>query len=197
MSRTDQNDVNENGASLLDLLRRARAGDDDALNDLINRMRPIMRRWATGRVPAGVSSLLDTGDLVQEALIACVRNLPSIEIRTEGELLGYFRTAVNGRIVDVYRRARRRPARSELSEQAESHDASPLEEAIGAETLDRYEQALAQLIDEDRQAIVLRGEFGLAYDEIARQLGKSSADAARKAVTRAIARLADAMGHDA
>lgn len=194
MGRPDRSEVHEEGEPWLELLRRARAGDDDALNDLLSRVRPIMRHWATGRVPAGVSSLLDTGDLVQEALIACVRNLGSLEVRTEGELLGYFRTAVNNRIVDVYRRAKRRPSRAELPGQAQSHDASPLEEAIGAETLDRYEQSLAQLSDEDRQAVILRGELGLPYDEIARRMGKSSPDAARKVATRAIAKLSDLMG---
>jgi DNA-directed RNA polymerase specialized sigma24 family protein len=40
---------------------------------------------------------------------------------------------------------------------------------------------------------VLRVELGLGFDEIADQLGKPSADAARMAVARAIARLADEM----
>ena len=71
---------------------------------------------------------------------------------------------------------------------------SPEEAAIGAEALERYERALASLKKEERHAIVLRVELGLDYEEIATQLGKPTADAARMAVTRAIVRLADKMG---
>jgi RNA polymerase sigma-70 factor (ECF subfamily) len=70
---------------------------------------------------------------------------------------------------------------------------SLLEAAIGAEALARYERGLAALNGDERQAIVLRVELGLDYDEIANQLGTPSAAAARKAVTRAIVRLAAEM----
>ena len=36
----------------LDLLRRAQAGDSEALNALIARYLPCLLRWATGRLPA-------------------------------------------------------------------------------------------------------------------------------------------------
>jgi RNA polymerase sigma-70 factor (ECF subfamily) len=49
------------------------------------------------------------------------------------------------------------------------------------------------LTEGERQAVVLRVELGLSYEEIAGQLEKPSADAARMAVTRAIARLAAEM----
>ncbi len=39
--------------------------------------------------------------------------------------------------------------------------------------------------------MVARLELGLSYDEIAKELGKPSADAARMAVTRAVTRLAE------
>jgi tetratricopeptide (TPR) repeat protein len=56
-----------------------------------------------------------------------------------------------------------------------------------------YERALASLKDDEREAIVLRVELGLDYEEMAAQLGKPTADAARMAVKRAIARLAHEM----
>jgi RNA polymerase sigma-70 factor (ECF subfamily) len=60
--------------------------------------------------------------------------------------------------------------------------------------MERYERALSAMKKEDRQAIVLRVELGLNYEEIATHLEKPTADAARMAVTRAIAKLADKMG---
>jgi RNA polymerase sigma factor (sigma-70 family) len=138
-------------------------------------------------------TMLDTSDLVQDAVINALRNLDTLEIRTEGTLQAYLRRAVNNRIIDLYRRAARRPTRQEMPEDAASPAASPLEAAIGAEAVESYERALATLSDADQEAIVLRVEMGLDFDEIATQLGKPSADAARMAVTRAIARLAAEM----
>jgi RNA polymerase sigma-70 factor (ECF subfamily) len=183
------------GDSSVDLLLKAQAGDDEALNGLLARYLPRLQRWASGRLPTGVRTMLDTGDLVQDAIINALRHLNTLEVRTEGALQAYLRRAVNNRIIDLYRRAARRPAREEIPEDAEARGTSPLEAAIGAEALERYERALTCLRDEERQAIVLRVELGLDYDEMAVQLGKPSAAAARMAVTRAIARLAEEMRH--
>ena len=45
----------------------------------------------------------------------------------------------------------------------------------------------------DREAIIARIELQQSYEEVAIALGKPSADAARVAVTRAVARLVQAM----
>jgi RNA polymerase sigma-70 factor (ECF subfamily) len=182
-----------NAESSVDLLLKAQSGDAEALDWLLARYLPRLQRWASGRLPGGVRTMLDTGDLVQDAVINALRHLNTIEIRTEGALQAYLRRAVNNRIVDLYRRAKRRPARDEISDHQPAAAPSPLEDLIGAEALESYENALASLRDEERQAVVLRVEFGLDYEEIAAQLAKPSAAAARMAVTRAIARLADEM----
>ena len=179
--------------SSVELLVKAQAGDDEALNNLLARYLPRLKRWASGRLPAGMRTMLETNDLVQDAIINALRHIDSLEIRTEGTLQAYLRRAVNNRIIDLYRRAGRRPIRQELPEDAASAAPSPLEAAIGAEALESYERALATLNDGDREAIVLRLEFGLDFNEIAAQLGKPSADAARMTVVRAIGRLANEM----
>jgi len=71
---------------------------------------------------------------------------------------------------------------------------SPLETAIGVEAVESYETALQTLRDDDRQAIVGRLEMDYSYEELAVMLGKSSPGAARVAVSRALVRLAEAMG---
>ncbi|MEA2602844.1 MAG: hypothetical protein QOF89_3836 [Acidobacteriota bacterium] len=70
---------------------------------------------------------------------------------------------------------------------------SPIEEAIGRESLKRYEAALLRLKDEDREAILARLEMGLSYQQMAQVLGKPSPDAARVATSRALLRLAREM----
>jgi DNA-directed RNA polymerase specialized sigma24 family protein len=73
-------------------------------------------------------------------------------------------------------------------------NASPLEAAIGRESLDRYERALAMLKPDEREAIIGRVEMGYSYEELAEALGKPSPDAARKAAQRALVRLIQQMG---
>ena len=58
-----------------------------------------------------------------------------------------------------------------------------------------YEEAIARLRADDREAIVGRLELDLSYDELATVLGKPNANAARSAVVRAIVRLAEEMRH--
>lgn len=184
---------NTDPESSIVLLRRAQSGDDDALERLLGRYLPRLQRWASGRLPAGARTMLDTGDLVQDAVIGALKHLGAIEIRSESALLAYLRRAINNRIVDLYRRAARRPTREPLADDAPARDASPLEAAIGAEAVESYERALAALKDEEREAVVMSVELGLDYREIAAALGKPSVDAARMAVSRAIARLATEM----
>ena len=66
---------------------------------------------------------------------------------------------------------------------------------IGQETLERYEAALSRLKDDDREAIILRVEFGCSYPDIVTALGKPSLAAAHMAVSRALVRLAEEMAH--
>jgi RNA polymerase sigma-70 factor (ECF subfamily) len=107
-----------------------------------------------------------------------------------GALQAYLRQAVLNRIRDELRRKRRRPERGDLDALEADHAASPVEQAIGREAVDRYERALTRLRPEEREAIIARVEMGYSYQELAEALGKPSPDAARKAAERALVRLA-------
>lgn len=177
----------------MELLERARTGDRHALDELVARYLPRLRRWARGRLPQWARDLADTDDLVQDTLLRTLKGLGDFESRGEGALQAYLRQSILNRIRDQVRRAGRRPTQ-ELDPREPVKDPTPLEEAIGQETLERYERALGQLRDEDREAIVVRVELGGTYDEVAVALRKPSTDAARMAVGRALVRLAEAMG---
>lgn len=179
----------------VELLGRAQAGDAEAVNLLFSRYLPPLRRWARGRLPQYARDLLETEDLVQETMVHAFKRLKGFEMRHDGALHAYLRQAVINRIRDEVRRAQRRPAAEELeADQHRDSTASPLETAIGTQAVERYDAALARLRDEDRQAIVARVELGLSYAEVATALGKSSPDAARMAVARALVKLAQEMG---
>jgi len=174
------------------LIERAKAGDSDALDELLARYRPRLRRWASGRLPRNARSISDTEDIVQDALIRTFRNFQTFEQRGEWALQAYLRRAVLNRVRDELRRSDTR-LRSELPDDAVSPELSPLEAAMGAQTFARYEAALADLSDTDREGVIARLELGCSYEEVATLLDKPTADAARVAVSRALAKVAEAM----
>jgi RNA polymerase sigma-70 factor (ECF subfamily) len=182
--------------STIELLARAKQGEERAVEALFQRCLPALRRWARGRLPHYARDLADTQDLVQETLICALRRLDRFEPRHEGALFAYLRQALLNRIRDEYRRSRRRPESSPLSANHADADASPLERAIGRQTLECYEQALERLRPAEREAIVARVELQLTYEEIAIALDKPSRDAARMTVARALLKLAVEMDPD-
>src|SRR6266850_143764 len=131
--------------SSFELLERVRTGDKDALDRLLRRYLPALTRWASGRLPRWARDLSDTQDLVQDTVIQALKHLHTFQPEREGALQAYLRQAVMNRIRDEIRRAHRRPPPTELAEDVPSGFASPLEDAIGQEALERYEAALAEL----------------------------------------------------
>jgi RNA polymerase sigma-70 factor (ECF subfamily) len=192
--RREASSASSHFPSSLTLLERAQAGDRAALESLVARYLPRLQRWASGRLPRWARDMADTQDLVQETLFQTFKRIEKFESRGEGALQAYLRQAILNRIREELRRAKRRPARSELDPEAEGNARSPLEEAIGQEALDRYEQALARLRPEDRELIVARIELGYTNREMAELLDKPTPNAARMAAERAIIRLAREMG---
>jgi len=175
--------------STQELLSLVRLGDRDALERLYSRCLAPLRRWARGRLPAAARGALDTQDLVQETILNSLRRLDRFDSRHEGALQAYLRQAVLNRIRDEARRFTRRPVAAELTDSYQSEAASPLDIAIGREGVARYEAALQLLRPADREAIIGRLELQYDYQELAVILGKPNANAARVAVTRALARL--------
>jgi len=173
----------------LSLLSRAQRGDAVALEALMGRYLARLQRWASGRVPARARSLVDTDDVVQDALMNTFRRLDSFQPRHDGALLAYVREAVANRIrMELRRTAPQVDAGIEL-DRLPSPLPSPLETAVTRDALDRYEGSLQQLDEDGRAAIVARFEMGYSYDAIARAMNRPSPDAARKLTERALRRL--------
>jgi RNA polymerase sigma-70 factor, ECF subfamily len=175
------------------LLEQARSGDAAARERLFARYLPALRRWAHRRLPAGARDLHETDDLVQVTLIRALANLATFENRGEGAFLAYLRQILVNAVRDEIRRAMRRRAPVPLDDALPDPGPSALEHALGRETLERYERALAALNDEQREAVILKVELGFSLAQIAEALGKPSPDAARMTVARALLKLAEVM----
>jgi RNA polymerase sigma-70 factor (ECF subfamily) len=176
--------------STTELLRRTRRGDDGARDELFERFYPLLRRWAHGRLPARARGLSDTDDLVQDTLVRMLKHIETFDSQHEGAFLAYLRRGLLNRIRDQLRRVAARPGSEALSDQLTDGRPAPLEEQIGRETLERYEAALAKLQPGQREAVMLRVEFGYSYAQIADAMNRDTPNAARLLVVRALSRLA-------
>ena len=179
--------------STFQLISRARAGDQEAIERLFARHLKPLQRWASGRLPKWARDLADTDDLVQEALLQTFKKIGEFEPQRVGALLAYLRQAVLNRLRDELRRKARRPDAMDLDGLEDVTARSPLEEAIGRQGLEEYEEALGRLRPEEREVIIARVEIGYTWAELAEALGKPSAEAARKTARRALLRLAEEM----
>jgi RNA polymerase sigma-70 factor (ECF subfamily) len=177
----------------IELVVRAQTGDRQAVEALLQRCIPQLKRWAHGRLPSAARNTIDTNDLVQETVLHVLRRLDSFQPRHVGAMQAYLRQSVMNRIRDEVRRIGRHPASCELPDDMPSEEPSPLEQAVKSEAVSKYYQALSGLSLRDRQLIVARIEAQWSYDEIANYFNMPTPDAARMAVSRALRRLLDSL----
>ena len=175
--------------STIELIMSARRGNRLALEALLERCLPPLKRWAHGRLPGYARGTCDTSDLVQEAAIHVLKRLDKFEPRHVGAMQAYLRISVINRIRDEIRRVGRRPESVELTVEPPSDVASPLEAAIREEAYDRYRGAVDKLRPRDREMVVARVEVQWSLQEIAHGFAMPSVEAARMAVTRSLKRL--------
>ncbi len=180
----------------VELLRRAREGENQALDQLLERYLPPFRVWASRRLPQWARDGLDTDDLVQEALLHTIQHVREFEPRRDGALQAYMRQAVRNRVRDAVRKARRHVRAVTVDSKQPDERPSPLQTTLGNEIFERYEAALARLGALDREAVLARVELKQSWEVVARVLDKPSANAARMAVGRALRRLAEEMLRD-
>jgi len=176
------------------LLIRVQQGNPKAREELAERYLAMLGQWAHGRLPVAARDLVDTGDVVQSAIIRGLNHVERFENRGEGAFLAYLRQIVLNVIRDEARRAKRRPVHVELGDTFSTADSeSPLERAIGRERVQRYEESLAKLGEQQREAVILRLEMGMRYRDIVDALGLPSQEAARALIGRGMVRLARLM----
>lgn len=175
------------------LLSQYRDGDLKARDELIERYLPMLTRWGRGRLPVFGRDLAETDDLVQITFLRALNNLDSFDSRRPGAFLAYLRHILLNTVREQLRRVGRQPNRTTLADTLPDVGDAPVDNAIGRQTLERYEAALEGLPENQQTAVILRIEFGMTFAEIAAELGAPSANAVRMSVSRGLARMAEAM----
>ncbi|WP_395377206.1 RNA polymerase sigma factor [Marinicella sp. W31] len=167
------------------LLNGFRAGETGAVNDLFNLYQPLLLKWAHGRIPEKAKGYLDTQDVVQDTMALAFKNKEKIQAESAGAFFCYLRTIFINQIKQELRK--NRPFQLALTTQFSNHEKLAYEEDLHA--LMAYDEAIDKLNEAEKQAVVMRIEFGLSHQEIADLMQKNSADAARMSIARAMAKL--------
>ena len=154
------------------LLERALAGDLEAFNDLVVCYQELLFALVVRMVPDRDQA----SDCVQEAFFSAYRNLRSFRGGSVRSWLS--RIAINA-AMDTQRLRKRRPAEPypELEDDTwqppADASADPVTTSLTAERHRALNEALAQVTDDQRTAIVLYDVEGYDYAEIASMTGVS------------------------
>jgi RNA polymerase sigma-70 factor (ECF subfamily) len=168
------------------LAAAAGAGDRDALDALLRRHVDMIHAVCT-RLAGNAT---DGADATQEALIAIVRGLPRFDGRASVRTWMY-RVATNA-CLDELRRRGRRPVPGLPDGVEDRFDDAPGFDAKVAESMS-IDEALAELPEEYRVAVVLRDVEGMDYAEIAEVLAVPIGTV-RSRIARGRQRLATRLG---
>jgi RNA polymerase sigma-70 factor, ECF subfamily len=154
-----------------EVVRRIRAGDPGAENELVGRYRrgvaAILRR-------SGAESAV-AEDLSQETFALALRKIREGELRQPERLSGFLCSLARNLAIEHFRRAAARRLAGSPDEDVASPAASPLEELLQAERTALVREVLAELPSERDRQILRR--FYLAEedkDQICKDLGLSS-----------------------
>ncbi len=174
------------------LFARVRLGDASALNLLVSRYLPRLRRWAHGRLARWARSGIGTSDLLQDAVLRSLPKISTFDPRGERALGAFLEKVVQNRIRDEYRKVGRKPIPRGLSDTMIDPRPSPLDRVLSAEQEHRYRAALAVLSPGDRELIVAHLELDYTHEQLAIMTNRST-NAARMALQRATRRLVERM----
>lgn len=185
----NESDVAPAGTPEADLIVRASQGDLGAFNQIVELHQAAVLLHCTGILRD--SSLAE--DVTQETFVKAWKSLPSFRGTTSRAWL--MRIATNG-CLDLIRQRTRR-ATDSLDAQvyeptpvwsSQTHDFSPEEQSEHSELAARLDDALSQLPEDQRIALLMSEVLGYDYQEIA-DLTASAIGTVKSRISRARARL--------
>jgi RNA polymerase sigma-70 factor (ECF subfamily) len=197
---------NEDQSELSEELRRAAAGDDEALRGLFAAHRDRLKRMVHLRLSRRLAGRVDDSDVLQEAFIEVARKLPEYAREPKMPLFLWIRHLTGLKLAEFHRRhlgTQLRDADREVtlhrgglpvadSVSLAAHLlgtlTTPSQAAIKAETRLLVQEALNSMDPIDREVLALKHFEQLSTSEIAEVLGLSKAGAGSRYL-RAIKRL--------
>jgi RNA polymerase sigma-70 factor (ECF subfamily) len=198
--------MEHNSSETVDLVERARAGDQRALTEIFARHRERLRRMVEMRLDWRLQARLDASDVIQDAYLEVATRLEEYLRDPRLPLFLWLRLVVGerlitlhrhhlgtqmrdaGREVSLYREALPAASSAALAAQLLGKHTSPTQAAIRAERMLRLQEALNTMDPIDREVLTLRHFEQLTRAETAQVLGIEESAAAKRYV-RALKRL--------
>ena len=194
------------------LIQSARAGDADAVNQLLDRHRAAIHRLVELRLDRKVQQRVDVSDVVQDVLVDASGRLQQYLNDPGMAFHLWLRQIAWDRIIDTYRRHRGSAKRSmdreqpmhrgsvdestmNLAIQLSDPGLGPAAVATQHEIAHRVEAAIEKLDEADREVILMRHYEHLSNLEIAEVLGLQP-PAASMRYLRALRRLRAVLEQD-
>jgi RNA polymerase sigma-70 factor, ECF subfamily len=190
----------------IDLLRRAQAGSDDALNRLLARYYERVRRIVKLRLGARLRQRVEISDILQETFIAAVESFDRFELRDEASFINWLAKIAERQVLaaaDHHGAQKRDPGREvSLHRDDDASDAridpparGPLPQDLLAsrEQTAVVEACIAMLPEAYRELIILRTYAGASWEVVAEQTDRPSAAAARMMYAKAMIELGKAV----
>jgi len=184
-----------------ELIRRVRAGDQDAATELVQRYEPAIRRAVRFRLAdARLGTLLDSMDICQSVLASFFIRAASgqYELQTPGQLLKLLTAMARNKLTSQARKqhAQRRDTRRVTSggqdeDRFVAVSESPSQQFAVRELLQEVHRRLSA---DERRLLELRNQ-GCDWAAIAAELG-GGAEALRRKLSRALDRVAEQLGLD-
>ena len=189
-----------------ELIRRCRAGEGPAREQLFRRYHAYLRALARAQLGRHLRAKCDPSDVVQQTLLEAHRDFGAFQGSHEPELLAWLRRILAHNLYNEARRfaARQRDAAREVSmEQVRAGvensslalgrglpaaTPSPSHAAAQRESALRLAEALARLPEDYQTVLLLRVFEGLPAEEVAKRMGRT-AGAVRMLQMRALAAL--------
>jgi RNA polymerase sigma-70 factor (ECF subfamily) len=186
-------------------VRRVQSGDRDAVEALLREHLPAVEAFVRRHVGKLVRAQESPSDVAQSVCREVLERLADGRVRLQGEAAfrsWLYRAAVLKMMSRQrhWQAERRDPGRvlapaADGSAQPFVEHATPSRAAAMAEEMERLAAALSTLSEQHRDAILLHHVEGLSHREIGRRLGVDESHS-RVLLSRALARLAGALGHD-
>ncbi|MFM7564396.1 MAG: sigma-70 family RNA polymerase sigma factor, partial [Planctomycetota bacterium] len=171
-----------------ELLLQVKQGDEDAVNQLMERHRDALRQVVRMRLDQKIQRRIDVSDVVQDVLVEANRRLKDYLGNPVMSFRLWLRQIAQDRIIDAHRRHRISARRSVDREQAlaapKGYDQSSIQlagmlsdqnltpeaAALQQEMARRVEAAVGRLEERDSEIIVMRHYEHLSNQEIAQAL---------------------------
>ncbi len=194
------------------LIRKAQAGEQEALGKLFARYYAPVRAHVRRRLGRELRLEADSADIMQETFLAAVEHFDRFEVQSDANLINWLSRIAENRIRDLARKAfaekrdrRRQQALKLLRDSITSGEVQvePVAEiTLPGEALERKGKrerlaaALDELEPEHRDVIMHRTYSKATWDQVAELMGLGSEATARNLHARAMVELASRMGKE-